>query len=262
MEFFEPILLDGLASYMWPMVRIAGFLMAIFMISGSSVPTMVRALFAMTLTFCVLPSIPHIPTDLQLFSVNGIITTLNQVIIGVGIGFMTQFIAQAFIIAGQIVAMQTGLGFASLIDPVSGTNAPVVGQFFSILVTFVFFAIDGHLIFIRLLLLSFHTIPIGPHYFAPDALTHLFMFGSVMFQCALAMSISAVCTMLIVNFTFGVMTKAAPQLNVFSMGFSVAMVVGFFVLVATLSAFMGNFYNAFSYVTQSTCQLMGTVCEF
>lgn len=262
MNFLEPIMLDSIASLIWPLCRIGACLMAMFVIGGSTVPVMVRALFALMLTVCLLPSIPYVNTaNLQPFSGAGILTTINEVIIGFGIGFMTQYLAQVFVIAGQTVAMQTGLGFASLVDPVSGTNAPVVGQFFTILSTLVFFAVDGHLVFFKMLIMSFQTIPISFSGFSAEHLTSLIFFGSLMFQCALSMALSAICTMLVVNFTFGVMTKAAPQLNVFSMGFAVSMVVGLFVLVSSLNSFMGNFYISLNYIIESTCSLIGTQCE-
>lgn len=261
MNFLEPIMLNGLASLIWPLCRIGAFLTAMFMIGGNSVPPYVRALFALMLTVCALPSIPAVSLDLEPFSGRGILVTINQVLIGFTLGFVTQFLAQTFVIAGQIVAMQTGLGFASLVDPVSGTNAPVVGQFFSILTTLVFFAVDGHLVFIRLMLLSFETMPIGTALFAPNSLSSIFYFGSLMFACALSMSISAICSMLVVNFTFGVMTRAAPQLNVFSMGFAVSMMVGLFVLVISLNAYLGNFTVAINELMSETCNLMGTACE-
>ncbi len=261
LNFLEPVLLEGLAALLWPLCRIGACLMAMFIFGGTTVPVMARALLALALTVCMLPNIPALPPEPLLFSTEGILTTISQVIIGAGIGFMTQFLAQSFIIAGQAVAMQTGLGFASMVDPVSGTNAPVVGQFFSVLTTLVFFALDGHLVFLRLLLLSFTTLPVGPEIFTPQQLSYVFYFGATMFQCALAMAISAICTMLVVNFTFGVMTRAAPQLNVFSMGFSVSMVTGLLVLWYCLTAFMGNFSSAINALLESSCSLIGTSCS-
>lgn len=208
-----------------------------------------------------MPILPAINTDIEAFSAAGIVTTICQVIIGSGMGFMTLYITQCFVLAGQAVAMQTGLGFASLVDPVSGTNAPVVGQFFTVLCTLVFFAMDGHLVFIRLMLLSFETLPVAPGGFTLPGLEAIIFFGATMFQCALAMSIAAICTLLVVNFTFGVMTRAAPQLNVFSMGFAVAMIVGLFVLYLSMNAFLTNFTIAINAVMSSSCQLIGTSCE-
>ena len=117
------------------------------------------------------------------------------------------------------------------------------------------------MVFIRLLLLSFETIPIAPGAFTPPGLEALIFFGATMFQCALSTAFAAICTLLVVNFTFGVMTRAAPQLNVFSMGFAVALIVGMFVLTISLNAFMGNFTIAINTLMSDTCTLMGTSCE-
>ena len=156
--------------------------------------------------------------------------------------------------------MQTGLGFASLVDPVSGTNSPVVGQFFTVLCTLVFFGLDGHLIFFRLLLESFTTLPIGE--FLPlHGLQEIIYFSGSMFKAGLAMAISAICTMLVVNFTLGVMTKAAPQLNVFSLGFAITMIIGLVVLYLSLNAFMSNFTHNFNDVFNAACSLISTSCD-
>ena len=251
-NFLEPFMLNALDSIMWPLCRVSGFFMAFMAFSAGSVPTRVRALLALTVTVCFLPNIPAVRTDIQAFSVLGIVTTISQVVIGAGLGFMTQYLAQCFVLAGQAVAMQTGLGFASLVDPVSGTNAPVIGQFFTVLCTLGFF---------RLLLLSFETLPIAPGAFTPPGLEAIIFFGATMFQCALSTAFAAICTLLVVNFTFGVMTRAAPQLNVFSMGFAIALTVGMFVLVVSLNSFMGNFTIAINSVMSDTCTLMGTSCE-
>ncbi|MBO5565616.1 MAG: flagellar biosynthetic protein FliR [Succinivibrio sp.] len=260
MDDIESIALAAVAAYVWPLCRIAGFCGAMFPINGRGVPTRVRAMFAIVFTVCVMPSIPAPPADLELLSLGGFITTMKEVLIGIAIGYMTQFLAQVFVMAGQVVAMQTGLGFASLVDPVSGTNTPVVGQFFTVLTTLVFLGINGHLLFFKLLLMSYDNMPIGGAFLPPAGLNEIFTFGSVMFMSALAMAISSCCTMLVVNFTFGVMTRAAPQLNIFSMGFAVSMTVGLVVLTQTLNAFMGNFLNTVNAITETTCSLIGTSC--
>ena len=261
MDFLEPILFESLASFIFPFCRISAFLAVFFVISGANVPMFVRALLALAFTVCVLPSLPAAPASLIPFSVEGLLAVGSEVIKGLAMGFMTQFLSQIFTMAGQAVAMQTGLGFASLVDPVSGTNAPVVGQFFTILSTLVFLSMNGHLAFFGLMLESFNTVPVGTQMLPPDGLYALSLFGSYMFQAAVAMALSSICTMLIVNFTLGVMTRAAPQLNIFSLGFAVSMVVGLAVLVLSLNAFMGNFTADLNEVFQATCSLVGTTCN-
>ena len=256
----ETISLAAVAQLVWPLCRISGFLATMFAVSGNSFPTMARALMCLAITVCMLPSIPNLAPDANPFTTIGILITIKESLIGVALGLTTVFISQAFIIAGQAVAMQTGLGFASLVDPVSGTNSPVVGQFFTVLCTLVFFSLNGHLIFFKLMLESFTTLPMGQ--FIPNSSIEEFLyFSGSMFKAGLAMSISAICTMLVVNFTLGVMTKAAPQLNIFSLGFAVTMIVGICVLFISLSSFMSNFTNNFNDVFDEACSLIGTSCN-
>ncbi len=260
MNFLEPITLTAVAQLVWPLCRISSFLAVMFAVSGSSFPQMTRALLAFSITVCMLPNIPNLAPNSDPFTVYGIMVTIKECLIGICLGLCTLFISQAFIVAGQAVAMQTGLGFASLVDPVSGTNSPVVGQFFTVLCTLVFFSLNGHLIFFKLMLESFTTLPMGQ--FIPNSSIEEFLyFSGSMFKAGLAMSISAICTMLVVNFTLGVMTKAAPQLNIFSLGFAVTMIVGICVLFMSLSSFMSNFTNNFNDVFDEACSLIGTSCN-
>jgi len=259
-NFLEPITLTAVAQLVWPLCRISSFLAVMFAVSGSSFPQMTRALLAFSITVCMLPNIPNLAPNSDPFTVYGIMVTIKECLIGICLGLCTLFISQAFIVAGQAVAMQTGLGFASLVDPVSGTNSPVVGQFFTVLCTLVFFSLNGHLIFFKLMLESFTTLPMGQ--FIPNSSIEEFLyFSGSMFKAGLAMSISAICTMLVVNFTLGVMTKAAPQLNIFSLGFAVTMIVGICVLFISLSSFMSNFTNNFNDVFDEACSLIGTSCN-
>ncbi len=260
-SFIEPLTLTAIAAVFWPFCRMSGFFMSMFFISNRSIPRRVRIMFAFTLTLCMLPALPAIPGDLQIMSVPGVLITIKEVLIGMAMGYVTQFLAQVFTIAGQTIAMQTGLGFASMVDPVSGTNSAVVGQFFSVLTTLVFLAINGHLLFIRMMVMSFTTLPIGGDFIPLSGIYEIVSFGSDMFLFAAGMAISSICTMLVINFTLGVMTRAAPQLNIFSMGFAVSMTTGLVVLTYALNAYLNVFYNAFNELVGGGCSLIATSCE-
>lgn len=260
MESLDSVTLTAVAQIVWPLCRIGAFLASMFVFSGNSSPRMTRALLALAITVCMLPSIPDLPPHSDPFTLQGFVITIKECLLGLVLGIATLFVSQAFTIAGQVVAMQTGLGFASLVDPVSGTNSPVVGQFFNVLCTLVFFGLDGHLYFFRLLLESFRLVPIG-QFFPLAGMQEFISFSSSMFKAGLAMSMSAICTMLVVNFTLGVMTKAAPQLNIFSLGFAITMIVGIVVILLSLGAFMSNFTNNFNDVFNVSCSLLGTTCD-
>src|SRR5574344_350994 len=146
-----------------------------------------------TLASFVLPSVPPLPIDIPMFSPASFVLVGYQMLIGIIIGFITQFISQIFVVAGQVIAMQTGLGFASLVDPVSGTNTPVVGQFFTVLATLLFFVVDGHLFLFRLVLESFNTLPMG-NFLPAQGLHDFILFAGTMFKAGLAMAMSSICT--------------------------------------------------------------------
>ncbi len=258
MGFSEAFILNSVAIGIFPFVRISACLMSMFAFSSQNVPIVIRLTLALALTYNFLGNIPE-PEVFEVFSIKGFITIAHEFLIGLGIGFVTQFISQIFVVAGQVVAMQTGLGFASLVDPVSGTNTPVVGQFFTVLTTILFFAVDGHLMLFRLLHYSFELVPIN-NTFPTLVWVEFAKFGSLMFIIALSLSISSICAMLLVNFTFGVMTRAAPQLNIFSLGFAISMLSGIVILRLVMSGFSIHFEEAMNQVFNLGCTFIGSEC--
>lgn len=260
MDWLESTLMAYISSYIWPFLRISSMIGSMLIISSRMVPNTVRLIFSIAITWAIIPLIPPVDSSIPLFSLNGIIITINQIIIGTVLGLITEFLSQAFILAGQVIAMQTGLGFASVMDPVNGASTPVVGQFFSMLCALVFFTIDGHMVFIDLVYKSFTTLPIGFNFIALESWKELFSFLGTMFQVAINFSIASICTMLTVNFTFGVLTRAAPQLNIFSMGFAVSLILGMGVLWLTLSGFTTYFDRLFNEITILMCDVIQYQC--
>ncbi len=260
MNWLESALMGYLSSYLWPFIRISSMIGAMYIIGSSLMPARIRLMLAVILSWAITPLIPVVNPGVELMSLDGFIVTINQIIIGTVIGFATELISQCFILAGQVVAMQTGLGFASVMDPVNGSTTPVVGQFFSMVCALVFFGIDGHLVFIELLYRSFTTIPVGMDFLPVDSYHHIFSFLSSMFQTAVNFSIASICTMLIINITFGILTRAAPQLNIFSMGFAVSLILGIGVLWLAMGDFMSFFTYQFDRTTDLICSVIGDSC--
>ena len=260
MNYPAELVMEWIASYAWPYSRLAAMVMSMFVIGSQNVPVMLRAKLAIVLTVVIAPMLPAMPA-VELFSVQGALITSQQVLIGVAMGFASQLLSQTFIMAGQVIAMQTSLGFASLVDPINGGSTPVIGQLYLMLGALVFFAIDGHLTMLHLLVLSFTTLPISTTGISLDGLQSLFGFMTAMFQMAVSVSLSAIVAMLLINFAFGVMTRAAPQLNIFSMGFAVSMVCGLLVLWLSLGGFMEHFLLHWQQVQGLICTLINTQCE-
>jgi flagellar biosynthetic protein FliR len=190
-------------------------------------------LLAFFIAWILVPVIPS-PPVIDLISAEAVLISVYQVLIGLAMGFILQMVFSAFIIAGQSIAMAMGLGFASIIDPQNGVQVPVVSQAFLIMVTLVFLALNGHLLLIEVLAESFQRLPVGPLVISHDGLWQLVSWGSNMFVGGMLVALPAVAALLLVNLAFGVTSRAAPQLNIFAVGFPVMIMVGLAFIILTL----------------------------
>lgn len=224
-------------SLLWPMMRIGAMLMAMPVIGTRLVPTRVKVITALVLAVTVLPLLPPVPS-VEALSLDGLFISLQQILIGVGLGFTLQLVFGALMIAGESIAMTMGLGFASMVDPANGVNVPVVSQFFIIMGTLIFLALGGHLMLIQLVVSSFESMPIAPNGLERSSFWAIASWGSQMFIGAVWVAIPALISMLVITLSMGVMTRAAPQLNIFSVGFPVTMFMGFIIIMLVLPSFL------------------------
>ncbi|WP_394128870.1 flagellar biosynthetic protein FliR [Shewanella maritima] len=260
MEILFDEISQTLASYILPLFRISSMLMVMVVFGANTTPTRIRLMLSVAITVAVAPVIPPIePIELIAFSTAFII--LQQVLIGAAMGFVTQLVMQTFVLTGQIIGMQTSLGFSSMVDPTSGQQTPIVGNMFLLLATLIFLAVDGHLMMFRMLVASFETIPISIEGIRVENYRAMAMWASYMFGAALTMSISAIVALLLINFSFGVMTRASPQLNIFAIGFPVTMVSGLFILWLTLGPIMAHFGEVWHEAQILMCDILLLQCQ-
>ena len=205
-------------SFLLPLFRIASLFMVMPIIGTQLVPTRVRLYLALAVCMVVMPTLPAMP-QVDAISLSTFLLIAQEVLIGAMLGLTLQLFFQAFVIAGQIVAMQMGLGFASMVDPANGISVPVIGQFFLMLVTLLFLAMNGHLV----------VLPVGDGLLTDHYWTLANKLGWV-FGAALILVLPAITALLVVNVAFGVMTRAAPQLNIFSIGFPLTLLLGFIIV--------------------------------
>lgn len=226
-------------QFMQPFFRIGAFLMVMPMIGTQLVPMRVRLGLAILLTLLVLPHVPPQPVQLGL-SVANFVGIAIQVLIGILMAFVLQLLFQVFVLAGQMTAMQMGLGFASMSDPANGVFVAILSQFYLMLTTLVFIAMNGHLVALEVLAESFIVLPIGADW-RIEGLYDLVGLGGWLFASAMLVALPAVTAILIINMAFGVMTRAAPQLNVFTLGFPFTMLMGLVIIWVSLSGFLGQY---------------------
>ncbi|MDH3747786.1 MAG: flagellar biosynthetic protein FliR [Gammaproteobacteria bacterium] len=232
-------IIEQLATYIWPFVRIGAFMMVMPVVGGSFVPVRVRLILAMALTGVIAPVIPIASTP-EVLSAVGLVTMTQEIVIGVMLGFLVQLVFDAIALGGQVIGMSMGLGFAVFLDKARGVNIPVIGQMFLMLGMLVFLAMDGHLAMIQLLAKSFYAWPLAEDRFTETVLSELLAWTGQLFVFAMKIALPAVTAILVVNLAFGTMSRAAPTLNLFAVGFPVAMLSGFAVIFLNMDVLQEN----------------------
>ncbi|MFK7864426.1 MAG: flagellar biosynthetic protein FliR [Pseudohongiellaceae bacterium] len=223
-----------LGQFLWPLFRVMGFLMVAPVIGSQLVPARIRLIVAVGVAVLMVPVIPPVP-EISGLSLQGIILIGQQLLIGLSLGYFLQMVFQTLVLAGQMIAMQMGLGFASMMDPTNGVSVAVVSSFYLMFGTMLFIALDGHLTMIEVLVQSFYSLPISTEFdFASTSLVSIVESISWVFSSAMVIALPALTALLITNFAFGIMTRAAPQLNIFALGFPVALILGVFLMWLTL----------------------------
>lgn len=233
-------------QYFLPLTRIGAMLMVMPVIGTRIVPARVRILLAVCLTILVVPFLPALDVPFSL-SLNALLNIFQELFIGVALGFSFQVVFQVFILAGQLIAMKMGLGFASMNDPSNGVQTTVISQFFLVLVTLTFISVQGHLVLLEFLIASFSSLPPTQTLFSAERAISIVNLGGWMFASALVIALPMLTSLLVVNIAFGVMSRAAPQLNIFAIGFPFTLICGLGLLWLGLRVFDEHFDQVFSY---------------
>lgn len=230
-----------LAAFFWPFVRILALLAASPMYGARGIPSTVKVVIAFAVTVVVAPLLPPMPA-VSPTSAQGMLILVQQMMIGYGMGMVVRIAFSAAEMAGNVMGLQMGLGFATFFDPQNGTQVPLLGQFLGIMAMLLFLAFNGHLMIIAALVESFHTLPVG-EFVAVKNWKALAMTGSNVFSWGLLISMPVLAAVMMANVALGVLTKAAPQLNIFAVGFPVTLGLGFLVLAFSLPYFLPLFQS-------------------
>ncbi|NMG77549.1 flagellar biosynthetic protein FliR [Aromatoleum diolicum] len=241
-----------LAALMFPLARLLGLVSAAPLFSNRMVPVRVRLAVGLATALAVLPALPPMP-PMPADSMLTLTILAQQAFIGIAMGFMMRLMFAAVDLAGEMIGLQMGLSFAVFFSPQSGGQTSVIAEFLGLITLLVFVAMNGHLMLINILVASFEWLPVGK---LPKAEGWMLIvsYATVMFASGLLLALPMVAALLITNTALGVLTRAAPQLNLFAVGFPVTLSVGFLVLLLTLGTFapvlQRLFENGFEAVDQ------------
>lgn len=231
------------ALFIWPLSRVLGLFSSAPLFSQSSFPIPIRLGFGLALTILIMPYLPPIAIKDPL-SMDGLLILVNQFLIGAAIGFVMRLIFSAIEMAGDLIGISMGLGFATFYDHQNQGQTIVISQLLSLVALLIFLATNLHLVMLDVFFDSFRTIPLEQKGIHPLAFRDIAYWGSNIFSIGLQLSLPIVTTLLIANIALGVLTKAAPQLNLFGIGFPITIGVGFVMLSINMPYWSSPFINS------------------
>lgn len=240
MNFTEQQLLNMMAAFIWPYFRIGSMFISIPVFSMQALPARIRVLASVLITAVIIPVLPPQP-DIVLFSYRGFMVAVQQIALGITAGFVLQMVFSVILVAGQSIAYSMGLGFASLVDPATGIQVPVVAQVFIISASLLFLAYDGHLLLIEMLAQSFDTLPVAAIGLEKSDLWRVISWSSQIFAGGVLLALPVMVSILFVNISFGVASRAAPQLQIFGVGFPITIMLGMVLIWITLPDILESF---------------------
>lgn len=215
-----------IAGLLWPLTRILGLFMVAPLFSNRSIPARVRIVLGVLIALIVAPAVSGSLPQVDPMSAAGLVLLAQQMVIGLAMGFAMRIVFAAVEMAGEMVGLTMGLGFATFFDPQSHGRSSAISQFLALLVLMIYLAANVHLVLLSVLVESFATLPIGA---PPDGgLAHqLVQAGSRIFSLGVQLALPMVAALLMTNMALGILTRAAPQLNLFGIGFPLTLTVGF-----------------------------------
>ncbi|MCB1907749.1 MAG: flagellar biosynthetic protein FliR [Rhodocyclaceae bacterium] len=234
-----------LAALMFPLVRILGMVSSAPLFGNRGIPLRVRVAIGLGVAVAVLPSLPPMPA-VPPASGLGLAIMAQQFLIGVGIAIVMRITFAAVDVAGELVGLQMGLSFAAFFDPDSGGRTAVVAEFMGLITSLLFLALNGHLLLVEVVIRSFEWLPVATTPLHGGGWMSAVHFGATLFAAGLLLAMPIMATLLVVNIAMGVLTRAAPQLNIFAIGFPVTLGTGLLVLMLSMEAFapaMRHFFD-------------------
>ena len=223
-----------LQLWMLGMIRPGAAFIAAPVFGAANVPVQLRLVIALAVGVPAVAASGMVLPAEGIVSVPGIFFIVGEVVIGLAIGFVLQMGLAAALLAGEVISNAMGLGFASMVDPLSGASSSAIGQFLAMLATALFLAADGHLLLIDIVGDSYTALPPGNAFPSWDALGGVIRFGSLMFAAALTIALPVGFVLILVQIIMGVIGRSAPALNLFAVGIPATLLAGIVLLgVAT-----------------------------
>ncbi|MBD8871265.1 flagellar biosynthetic protein FliR [Rhodanobacter sp. DHB23] len=248
------LLLPWLGRFLWALARVGGLFLLAPVFSSSAMLPRVRLSLALMLAAILAPLAP---ATVEVVGIAGVVTLAGQVVIGATVGFVLKLVFGAVQFGGDLVGQSMSLSFAQDVDPQAGGSTGVLGQFYLTLASLIFLAMDGHLQLIALLAGSFHGASSASMIDA-GGLHAVLAFGTQLFGGAVRVALPAMTSLLVVNIGFAAISRAAPAMNLFAVGFPITVTLGFVALWLSLRSLPGAFEALQADAWELMRQLLGS----
>jgi flagellar biosynthetic protein FliR len=223
-----------IAAFIYPLARVLSFIAAAPLWSVAGIPRRTRLILGLGITIAITPGLPEMP-PIQPGTLSGLWLLLQQMLIGVGMGFAAKIVFSALDMAGEFIGTQMGLGFATFYDPLNSSQTPVMTEFMTLISLLMFLSLNGHLLYVATLAQSFSAIPVSATPLGAGSWLNLAELGSKIFSAGLLLALPIMVALMITNLALAVLTRAAPQLNIFALGFPLTLTGGFVALAISLN---------------------------
>jgi flagellar biosynthetic protein FliR len=233
LTFTEADVLAWLTPLLWPFLRVVALFSALPVLAQRTVPARVRIGLAFFVALCAQASLPPV-APIALDSSAAVQAVLQQVLIGISLGFAVRIVFAAVEFAGELVGLQMGMNFATFFNPMSGGEQTAVSRFYGVTIAWLFIVMGGHLLVVAAVAQSFVAFPVGGDPFAFLRAVEPQRWGAEIFSLGLWIALPLVAMLLFANLVLGVISRVAQQMNVFAIGFPVTLGVGLVGVLVTL----------------------------
>jgi len=249
--------LNFLPYFLLLFVRLTSFFVVAPLFSMRGVPNQFKIGLAFFITLIVSSTMPM--DELIQLDFTYILLILKEFIIGIALGFVAAMILYTVQIAGSFIDFQMGFAIANVVDPQTGTQVPIIGQFKYMLALLFLLTTDGHHLMINGVMQSVKLLPVGTLQWTTNmgsVSQFIVLLFIEVFIIALQIAIPIVGALLLVDVALGFMAKTVPQLNIFVIGFPLKIFLGFVLLLLTMPVFFYLLSNLFEKLLTSMSELV------